>query len=258
MNNSQIRIGPSGIGPTKDIISNLEKYSKLGITAAEVTFTYSIYINKENAIIIGKKAKELNIKLSIHAPYFINLNSQEKEKVEASKNRIIKCCEIGHLMGVEQIVFHSGFYSKEDKLKTYENIKKCIIEIQNLIKKNEWNVKLSPEIMGKVNVFGSIEEISKLAKETGCSFTIDFAHILARYKKDMFDEVLTSFPQKEWHCHFSGIEYNEKGERKHLNTEMKDWKDLIDKIKSIDKTITIINESPNPIEDALMGLKMIE
>ena len=70
--------------------------------------------------------------------------------------------------------------------------------------------------MGKINVFGSVEEISLLVKETDCSFCLDFAHILARDKKIDMKKIEKLFPEKEWHAHYSGIEYGEKGER---NTE---------------------------------------
>lgn len=252
---NKIRIGPSGVGPVSEIIPNLKKYSELGLTAAEISFTYSIYIKLSDAKKIAEAAKKYNIRLSIHAPYFINLNSDEQEKIEASKQRILKCCEIGNLLGAKKIVLHSGFYSKHTPEETYTKIKKSIVELMSEIKTNKWDVELAPEIMGKINVFGSIDEISKLSKETGCSFTIDFAHILARYKKTMFEEVIKSFPQKDWHCHFSGIEYNDKGERKHIKTPDEGWKELLNKLKKLDKDITIVNESPNPVEDAQNGFK---
>ena len=85
-----IRFGPAGIGPVKDAISNLEEYHRLGLKACEVEFSYGAYIKKkEDAEKIGERAKELGIKLSIHAQYWINLNSEEKDKVEKSKERIL-------------------------------------------------------------------------------------------------------------------------------------------------------------------------
>ena len=83
-----IKFGPAGLGPVATAEKTLEKYHKLGLKACEIAFTYSVYIkNEEDALRIGKKAKELGISLSIHAPYFINLNSKEKVKREASKGR---------------------------------------------------------------------------------------------------------------------------------------------------------------------------
>ncbi len=252
-----IRFGPAGIGPVKEAISNLEMYHKLGLKACEIAFTYGIYIKqREDAIKIGKKAKELGIKLSIHAPYWINLNSKEKKKIEESKKRILDCCKIGTLMHVHRIVFHAGFYSGMDKKETYENIKKAILEMQEEIKKEKYTSKLAPEVMGKINVFGSVEEISKLVKETGCSFCIDFAHVLARYKSYRVKETLSEFGNaKEFHIHFSGIDYGEKGEKNHKRTSEKEWEKLISELPK-NKEITIINESPDPIKDSIIGMEI--
>jgi deoxyribonuclease-4 len=251
-----ISLGPSGLGKVKEAISNLEKYHKLGLTACEIAFTYGIYIKeKEDAIEIGKKAKELGIRLSIHAPYYINLNSLDKLKLEQSKKRILDCCKIGTLMKANCVVFHAGFYGKMDRNQTYQNIKNKIIEMQEEIKKNGYTPKLAPEIMGKINVFGSIEEISRLVKETKCSFCIDFAHILARYKSYQIKETLSEFEKEsELHIHFSGIEYGEKGEKNHTKTPEKELKNLLKNLPK-NKQITLINESPFPVEDSLLALQ---
>ncbi len=251
-----IKFGPAGLGPVKTAEEVLEKYSQLGLEACEIAFTYSVYIKKDDAVKIGNKAKELGISLSVHAPYFVNLNSDEMEKIEASKKRILKCAEIGEELGAKIVVFHPGYYGK-DKENALSNIKLRIKEMQNYVKEKNWKIKLAPETMGKINVFGSVEEISELVKETGCSFCIDFAHVLAREKKIDFDKIKKLFPQDEWHCHFSGIEYNEKGERKHQKTEEKEWKELIKNLPK-DKKITIINESPYPVEDSIEGLKNLK
>lgn len=250
-----INFGPAGLGPVKTAEKVLKEYKKLGFKNCEIAFTYSTYIKKQEAKIIGKKAKELGIELSIHASYFINLNSSEKQKIEASKKRILKACEIGEYLGVKKVIFHSGYYGKMSRQETYENIKLRILEIIKEIKKKKWKIKIAPEIMGKVNVFGSPEEISKLVKETGCEFCIDFAHILAREKKVDYKKIKKLFPQKKWHCHFSGIDYGEKGEKRHLNIEKKDWKKLFDNLPK-NKEITIICESPNLIQNTIEGLKI--
>ena len=259
-----IKFGPAGLGPVKTAEEILEQYHKLGIRACEIAFTYSVYIKKkEDAIRIGKKAKELGISLSIHAQYWLNLNSEEKEKREATKKRILDCCEMGELLGAKTVVFHPGYYinkgkTKEDKEKSYETIKSGILEIMDEIKKKKWEIKIAPETMGKANVFGSVDEISRLMKETGCSFCIDFAHILSREKKVDYSKIERLFPGKEWHCHFSGIVYNEKGERHHITTEKEKWKELLEKIIKMNREIIIVNESPTMLQDCMEGMKIYE
>ncbi|MEK6757958.1 MAG: TIM barrel protein, partial [Nanoarchaeota archaeon] len=269
-----IKFGPAGLGGVKEAIPNLEKYHTLGLRACEIAFTYGVYIkNKEDAIKIGNVAKKLGISLSIHAPYWINLNSAEKEKVEKSKQRILKCLEVGTYLGASRIVFHPGYYGKikgtkvplinpsfklgvmpDAKEMAYENIKNEILEIQKIRKEKKYTPKLAPETTGKVNVFGSPDDIQKLVRDTGCSFCIDFSHILARYKDYKFKEILKMFEKHEnLHIHFSGIEYGEKGEKHHKRTPEKELKKLLSNLPST-KHITIISESPSPVEDSVLGL----
>ena len=114
--------------------------------------------------------------------------------------------------------------------------------------KRKYTPKIAPETAGKINVSGNFEEIDKLAKETKCSFCIDFAHILAKEKDYKFNEILKKFKDyKDIYIHFSGIEYGKKGEKNH--------KKLIKNLPK-NKNIIIINESPFPIEDSALGLKI--
>ena len=129
--------------------------------------------------------------------------------------------------------------------------------MQEEIKKNKWRVKLCPETMGKINVFGSINEIARLVKETKCGFCIDFAHIEARDKKVSWDLLEKLFKGKNWHCHFSGIEYGEKGEKRHIKTSVEKWKSVLENLPK-NKNIVIINESPEPVEDSVIGLRLFE
>jgi len=256
MNFKDIRFGPAGLGGVKEAEDRLEDYSKKGLKACEIAFTYGAYIkNKEDAIRIAKKARELDIKLSIHAHYWINLNSKEKKKIEESKQRILDCCKIGDWLEAYLVVFHPGYYGGMDKEETYQNIKKAVLEIKYEIKKNNWKIEIAPETTGKINVFGGIDEISRLKNEANCGFVLDFAHIEARDKKVNWNRIKELFPEEKWHCHFSGIEYTEKGERKHKKTGKENWKKMLKELPK-DKEIVIINESPDCVEDSVEGLKL--
>lgn len=255
---SKIKFGPAGLGPVGDAISNLEMLHELGLKACEVAFVRQVYIKKNDAIEIGKKAKELGIFLSVHAQYYVNLNSKEKEKIEASKKRILNCCEIAHYLGARRVVFHPGFYSDMKSEDAREVIKDGILEMMKVVKKNKWDVELCPEVMGKINVFGSIDEVAWLANETGCNCCIDIAHILARYGKYEFEMIKKAFPHKNWHVHFSGIEYGEKGEKNHKMTPAEDWKKVLEFLKNLKKDVVIICESPDGVGDSVVGKKIYE
>ena len=248
-----ILVGPAGnIG--ENIISSLHELKKHGLKCMEVEFVRQVWMNNKTAKEVGELAKELDIKLSVHASYYINLNSEDKNKLKGSEMRILEACEKGHHMGARNIVFHPGYYGKKSKEESYEFIKKEILELNKKIKENKWDVKLCPETTGKVNVFGSIDEIIRLAKETECSLCVDFAHLYARNQgklnyKEIFNKV-KNMKLKKLHCHFSGIEYGTKGEKRHIRVDINQFKKLVSTIpKKLD--ITLINESPYLLEDAL-------
>jgi len=252
----KIRFGPAGLGPVKGAVEKLEEYHRLGFRACEIAFTYSVYIKDDEDIKrIREAAERLDIKLSIHAPYFVNLNSKDPVKIENSKKRILSCCEVGEKLGCYRVVFHSGYYSGMDEEESYENIKNGILDMMEVIKKKKWKIKIAPETMGKVNVFGSFDQIYRLTKDTGCEFCIDFAHILARDKKVDYTQIKKLFSEKDWHCHFTGIVYGDKGEKHHKKTERSDWEGLLKELP-LDKDIVIINESPQMVEDTVEGLEI--
>jgi len=246
-----IKIGPAGTGGSSK--EGFELTSKEGLDAVEVEFTYKVWMKKEDALKINSLNKKLGLQLSIHAPYFVNLASKEKEKVHASKARILKSCEIGHYLGAKYIVFHAGFYQGRDKEEIYQLIKKEIIDMVKTIKLKKWDIMLAPETTGKASQFGDLDELIRLKKETKCHLCVDFAHLKARYNGVIdYDEIMKKLKGLgHIHAHFAGIEWTEKGERRHKLTETKDIKELISYLKKYKIDVTIINESPDPFGDAL-------
>src|SRR3989338_396840 len=246
--------GSSGMGNE----AGLQETKRLGLDAMEIEFTYGVRMKNEEAKRIGEIAKKLNISLSVHAPYYINLNSEDPEKITASKKRIIDSCERAHYLGAEFVVFHAAFYGKKSKEETFEVVKKEILEMQNTIKKNKWNVILCPETTGKGKQFGDLDELTRLSNETGCGICIDFSHLKARANgKIDYDEDCKKIRQiKIKTAHFSGIEYTEAGERRHLITESKDIKELLSYLKKYDISIRIVNESPDPFGDSVKSKKI--
>jgi len=255
---SKILVGPAGTGGSSE--QGFIDIKDKGLSAVEVSFTYGVWMKPEQAKKIAELNKKLKLKISIHAPYYINLNSKEKAKIQASKKRILSCCKIGHLLGAKCIVFHPGFYQKIDKEETYQNIKKEIIDMHKTIKQNKWDVELCPEITGKESQFGSLEELKRLKKETKCSITIDFSHLKARsVGKVSYSQAAASVKSlKNIHAHFSGIEWTDKGERRHLPLNPKDVKELLTALKKNNVSATIINEGPDTIKDALLIKKTWE
>ncbi|ENO12019.1 endonuclease IV [Thermoplasmatales archaeon SCGC AB-539-C06] len=205
--------GTSGLGYEE----GLQRCKELKLKAMEVEFTYGVRMSNPEAKKIGDIAKKLGIRLSVHAPYYINLASKEKAKIEASKKRILQSCERAHYLNASPVVFHAGFYQGRDKEEVYKVIKEEIIDLQKTIKKKKWKVKIAPETTGKKSQFAGLDSLLRLRKETGCEICVDFAHLYARNAGKMYyDEIFKKIRTlPHIHCHFSGITYTEKGERSH-------------------------------------------
>jgi deoxyribonuclease-4 len=246
-----------------NLVESIKKLKQNNLNSQEVEFVRGVRMDNKTAMIAGNIAKENNIILSVHAPYYINLASDEYEKREASKKRIMDSCEKAHYLGAKNVVFHAAFYQKKSKEEVYKIVKESILEIQKIIKEKEWsNVKLSPETTGKESQFGDIDELLKLKQETNCDLCVDFAHIYARQNGNInYKELFKKFNDNKityLHCHFSGIEYTQKGEKKHIPTKEEFIMPLISEAIKHKITLNIINESPQPFVDGKMSKELYE
>ena len=80
----KILLGPAG-SPVSSTLDGIRKVKELGLQAMEVEFVRGIGMSNELAKKCGAAAKEENIQLSIHAPYYINLASPEKATTNSRK-----------------------------------------------------------------------------------------------------------------------------------------------------------------------------
>ncbi|MBU0535683.1 MAG: TIM barrel protein [Nanoarchaeota archaeon] len=252
-----IKIGPAGTNG--DSLNKLKVLKELGLDAVEMEFVRGVQMSNELAGKIGEENKKHGLVISVHAPYYINLASEDKAKIEASKKRILDSCERGHHMGAKYIVFHAAYYGKLSLEDCFQIVLKSVVEMQEVIKKNGWDVVLCPETTGKASQFGDLDELIRLVKETGCGICIDFAHLEARYAKEYnYIDVVRKIKRIEHKtAHFSGIEYTTKGERKHIPTDLGKAKKLLDALKKEKVDITIICEAPDTWGDALKMKKLL-
>lgn len=257
--NTMINIGTAGT-PAKSTLKGLEVVKENNLSAMEVEFVYGVRMKNETAKEIAKENEKYNLTLSVHAPYYVNLASLEEKKKKASVKRILNACERAHFLNAKNVVFHPAFYQSYSKEECFQIVKKEIEKMQNLIKKNKWNVKLAPETTGKHSAFGSLEEIMELKKETNCSMCVDFAHLKARRNGNIdYENIVEKLKDLNYiHCHYSGIEYTEKGEQNHKLTDKKEAKKLLKAMIKHNVDATIISESPNPLGDAKMLNKILE
>ena len=230
----------------------------------ELEFVRGVRMGADTAKNVRKQKETQGIHLSVHAPYYLNLNSHEQKKIIASIERIYQSAYIGSLAGANNIVFHPAYYLKSPADSVYmQVIKKMELLIERLNQENI-EVTLRPETTGKQSQFGTLEEVLRLSSELeGVKPCIDFAHLHARnginntYNEfveilEMVENVLGTDGLKDMHLHVSGIEYGAKGEIKHLTLNESDfnYKDMLKSFKDYNVKGTIVCESPNLEIDA--------
>ncbi len=241
----------------------------LGMDALEIAWVQSVRVKDETCLEIKSTAADHDVRLSVHAPYYINLNSQTEELMLKSDERLLAAARKGFLSGATDIIFHPGSYHNQPPEEVYERAKQKLIEIVATLRAEGNMVRLRPETMGKGAMFGSLEETVRLSKEiNGVAPCIDVAHLHARTGDGSFNsyaEFADMFRLVEQHLgveqglhqmhfHVSGIEYSPKGERNHVPLEESDlrWRDFLRACVDFDVHGTIVGESPNMEEDAAL------
>ena len=226
-------------------VEGLKYIHTLGCTAMELEWVQRVPTNVEHLEKIGRTAKELDLTLTVHAPYYINLNSPEPEKLLASKKRILAALTMAQIAGARSVCVHAAFYLGMPPEKAFENVRRAVNDVLKQKTKYFPDVNLALETMGKPSQFGTMEEVLKISKEFDIYPCIDPAHLHARSNgkinttkewNDMFDlyeDFLGKASLKQMHLHFSGIAYGAKGEKHHLPLQESDarWKDFVKILK---------------------------
>lgn len=251
---------------TNTTVSGIERIAELGLGCMELEFVLGVRMGEVEARLVAETAVRENVRLSAHAPYFINLNAREPEKIKASQERLLKTARVAALCGAQSVVFHTAFYLGDSPDETYNKVKKNLEEVMLQLRHENNRVWIRPEVMGKQSQFGTIEELLNLCTELeGVTPCIDFAHWHARTGTDNsyqeFTSILLQIEKRlgraaldDMHIHLSGIKYGAKGELKHLELEESDFQyvELLRALKDYDVKGLLICESPNLEDDAVL------
>ncbi|MFH1788751.1 MAG: TIM barrel protein, partial [Candidatus Altiarchaeota archaeon] len=247
-------------------LSGIERIKELGLDSMEMEFVRGVHMKEELAAEVKGKAAELDVRLSAHGPYFINLNAQEKAKVKASIERILATARIGHLAGCATVTFHPAYYMKQEPGRVYDTVKERLAGVLKTLRDEGNPVEVRPETTGRLAAFGSLDEVIELSRDIdGVLPCIDFSHLHAREGKvntyEEFAQVLGMLEEglgrqilSNMHCHIQGIEYTSKGEKTHLDLGDSDFNylELLEAFKEYNVKGLIVCESPNLEEDALL------
>jgi deoxyribonuclease-4 len=268
-----IRFGPAGIPVQCDGTSTADGIRccrELGLGAMEMEFVRGVRMDDKAAEEAGRMARELDVSLSSHAPYYINFCSKEEEKMANSRRHLFQAARATHLAGGRVTVFHPGFYQKLAPAEAYAIAKRELAALSERLAQHGIRTVLGAETVGKKSAFGSLKENIKLAQEVErVEPVLDFSHLLARgdfpcrgaddYRKllAMVERELPGW-QRHMHCHFSEINYGEKGELNHLPLGERNeppFGPLMEVLAENGYCGTVICESPKLDIDALLMQK---
>ena len=236
---------------------------ELKLDGMELEFVHGVRISEKSKKQVLNASK--NFVLTAHAPFYINLNAKEPEKIESSIKYITDTAEITNELGGYSITYHAAYYMGKDKDTVYEAVKSATQKITESLEKTGNKIWVRPETTGKGTQWGDLNEVIKLSRDFEQVLPcIDFSHLHARSIGlfNTYDEFCMIFERigkeigdyalENFHAHAAGIEYGDKGERKHLIFEESDmnYKDLLKAFKAFNIKGVLVCESPNIEGDA--------
>ena len=270
MNKQSFRFGTVGTPIKKPkspggSVGGVYYLQEIGLQALELGWVRSVRVSESTAQNIKAAGIERDIALSVHAPYYINLNA-DKEEWPKSRKRLMDAARAGFSSGATDIVFHPGSYFGNPAAVVLDTaiprLESCVLELRA----EDNPVILRPETMGKGAMLGSLDDTLEMSKIVGVEPCLDFAHLHARPGDgsinstrewveilEKYQKALGSKSLKNLHCHLSGIEYSEKGEQNHLIIEESDFdlEALFEALVEVECAGRILCESPTLEEDAL-------
>jgi len=279
----EIKFGPAGNPEIfyeqggKSSLQMPEWVKNFGIDTYEYQCGRGVKISKDSAVELGENAKKHGITLSVHAPYFTNISSTEPEKIENTLRYILQTAEAAHYMGADRIVVHMGSPKGMTRREALDISKRTMYKALSMLEDNGFSsVTMCPETMGKMNQMGTLEEVLELcAMDERLVPTIDFGHLNSRMQGALteasdFEKIILAtqkklgdYRAKNFHAHFSKIEYTTGGEKKHVTFDQSEWgpdfEPLAEVLVKYECTPEIICESAGTqAEDALKMKKIYE
>ena len=225
--------GPAG---NSDSFSKVHKSSQaapkwiaaFGLDCYEYQCGKGVHVGEEAARKIGQEARTAGIRMSLHAPYFINLANPDPESLKKTIGYVTSACFAADNMGAGRVVIHSGALMKRTRQEALAIAKKSLVEVMAACDDAGFgHIALCPETMGKINQLGDLDEVLELCTLDGRLVPcIDFGHLYARSlgadsgheacvrMLDRVEEVLGPERASTFHSHFSHIQFTPNGGEK--------------------------------------------
>ena len=248
-------------------VGAIRRLSELGLDALELGWVQAVRVSEQTCAEISLTARKMDVAVSVHAPYFINLNADDEEWPK-SRRRLMDAAHFGHLAGATDIVFHPGSYFGQPSAEVLPRVIDRLAACLNELRMAGNPVMLRPETMGKAAMLGSLEDTLEMSRSLqGIEPCLDFAHLHARVGDgsmnsadewrvvlEKYAETLGASALKRLHIHLSGIEYGGKGEKNHLSLADADldFKAILGVLLELGCEGRLLCESPVMEDDALL------
>lgn len=211
--------------------------AELGLNGYEIECGRGVRIAEKTYSLLPSLAKENNLTLTLHAPYFISLSGEVEQTRLKSIDYILDSARAAQSLGARKIVVHSGSCGKMTREKALELASDTLKRAQRALDENGLSdIIICPETMGKINQLGTLDEVIELCKiDERFLPCVDFGHLNARtlggikskddyaFILDRIESELGSERLKNMHIHFSKIMYTSGGEKMHLTFEDKEY-----------------------------------
>lgn len=248
-------------------VGAIQQIAALGLRALELGWVQAVRVTERTCEEIHAASLDAGVAISVHAPYYINLNATDEEWPK-SKKRLLDAASYGALAGATDIIFHPGAYLGQEPKDALAVAIARLGECREELDSRGIHVTLRPETMGKQGSLGTLDEtISMSLAVKGVLPCIDFAHLHARTgngsmnSKAEWKQTLSTYADRlgpealnRLHIHLSGIEYGPRGEKNHLTFAEADldWRAILETLFEMNCSGRILCESPIMEEDALV------
>ncbi len=233
--------GPAGNAdsfPYKSSADAPRWLAQLGLDCYEYQCGKGVNVGEATARKIGAAAREAGIRLSLHAPYFINLANPDPDSLQKTIGYITAACQAADWMGAGRVVIHSGALMKRTRREALDTARESLRAVIAACDDAGYgHIALCPETMGKINQLGDLDEVLELctldARLVPC---VDFGHLYARSLGELTGEgacevmldriraVLGEARASVFHSHFSKIQFTPNGgEKMHLTFDQEDF-----------------------------------
>jgi deoxyribonuclease-4 len=268
-----IFVGPGGApisSPDRSTLAGIKECARLGLNAMEVEFVRGVKMSAETAGEVGKAAAENGVRLSVHAPYYINLISKDAAIVKKSIERIVDSLHRGHLMGADAVAVHAAYFgelSPDDAMEQLVERTKDILDAAD--KRGASDIRLGYETMAKRGQWGSLEEtveMCRLFKKRVVPY-LDWGHLFARGGgKIDYAAILDALEKLKLvhiNSHFNCVRESKTGDgyvdiHEPVAKKTPDFAPLAKELVRRKADITLICETPLLEEDALKMKAMLE